>query len=238
MKAPQNTEIPPIDSGALAAKLAASGMQDFVDGSMDAIISIDAQMRIVLFNPAASRIFGMSIEDAMGRPIEDFIPERFRGVHGSHVHNFGLHEHTSRKMGQGGQIFGLRANGEEFPAKASISQFEIDGHAVFNVFLRDVTNQVKIRKALDQSSTELEEANQMLTRTAAMAKVGGWELDLQTTVVTFSEVTAQLHEVDHPYTPPKLSQGDEFYPPDAWPAIKAAVDAAITFGTPCTLTQR
>ena len=170
MKAPQNTDIPPIDSGALAAKLAASGMQDFVDGSMDAIISIDAQMRIVLFNPAASRIFGMSIEDAMGRPIEDFIPERFRGVHGSHVHNFGLHEHTSRKMGQGGQIFGLRANGEEFPAKASISQFEIDGHAVFNVFLRDVTNQVKIRKALDQSSTELEEANQMLTRTAAMAR--------------------------------------------------------------------
>jgi PAS domain S-box-containing protein len=210
-------------------------MQGFVDGSMDAIISVDAHMCIVLFNPAAAKIFGLSIEDAIGRSIEDFIPERFRGTHDSHVQTFGLHEHTSRKMGQSGQIVGLRANGEEFPAKASISQFEIDGHKVFTVFLRDVTNQVKIREALDQSSTELEETSRMLARTAAMAKIGGWELDLQTTRVTFTEEAARLHEVEHPYIPPKLSQGNEFYPPNAWPMIKAAVDAAIAFGTPYDL---
>ncbi len=219
-------------SAELTAKLAVAGMQDFVDGSMDAIISVDVDMCIVLFNPAAARIFGISIEEAMGRSIEDFIPERFRGTHGKHVQSFGLHEHSSRKMGQGGQIVGLRANGEEFPAKASISKFEIDGQTVFTVFLRDVTKQVQIRKALDQSSTELEETNQMLARTAALAKIGGWELDLQTTIVTFSEEAARLHEVDHPYTPPKLSQGTEFYPPNAWPKVKAAVDAAIAFGIP------
>jgi PAS domain S-box-containing protein len=235
MRAPQSSDSPPKTAAALATTLAAAWMQGLVEGSMDAIISIDANMCIVLFNPAAARIFGLSIEDALGRSIEDFFPERFRGAHGSHVQIFGLHEHTSRKMGQGRQIVGLRANGEEFPAKASISQFEIDGHTVFTVFLRDVTDQVKIREALAHSSTELEETNQMLTRTAAMAKVGGWELDLQTNIVIFSEETARLHEVDHPYIPPNLSQGDEFYPPHAWPMIKAAVDAAITFGTPYDL---
>ncbi len=231
MRPPPSSGSPPITGAALTAVR----MQGLVEGSMDAIISMDAQMCIVLFNPAAASIFGISMEDALGRSIEDFIPKRFRDAHRGHVQAFGQHKYTSRTMGQGGQIVGLRANGEEFPAEASISQCEIDGQAVFNVFLRDVTDQVKIRKALAQSSLELEETNRMLARTAAMAKIGGWELDLRTTIVTFTEEAARLHEVDHPYTPPKLSQGDEFYPPHAWPTIKAAVDAAITFGTPYDL---
>jgi PAS domain S-box-containing protein len=218
-----------------AAVLAAVRLQGLVDGSMDAIISIDSQLRIVLFNPAAARIFGIPIEDALGRSIEEFIPARFRSAHGSHVRTFGKDNRTSRNMGQGGQIVGLRANGEEFPAEASISQFETDGQRIFTVFLRDVTANVQIREALDHSRLELEKTNQMLARTAAMAKIGGWDLDLQTTTVTFSEEAARLHEVDHPYIPPKLSQGDEFYPPHAWPTIKAAVDAAIELGTPYDL---
>lgn len=211
MRLPPSSGSPPITGAALTA----ARMQGLVEGSMDAIISMDAHMCIVLFNPAAASIFGISMEDALGRSIEDFIPKRFRDAHRGHVQAFGQHKYTSRQMGQGGQIVGLRANGEEFPAEASISQFEIDGQTVFNVFLRDVTDQVNIRKALAQSRTELEETNRMLARTATMAKIGGWELDLQTTIVTFTEEAARLHEVDHPYIPPKLSQGDEFYPPHA-----------------------
>ena len=64
-----------------------------------------------------------------------------------------------------------------------------------------------------------------------MAKVGGWELDLATQRVTWSAETARLHEVEYPFEKPLLKTGIDFYGPEAWPAIEAAVQAAITHGT-------
>jgi len=106
MRLPPSSGSPPITVAALTA----ARMQGLVEGSMDAIISMDAQMCIVLFNPAAASIFGISMEDALGRSIEDFIPKRFRDAHRGHVQAFGQHKYTRRTMGQGGQIVGLRAN--------------------------------------------------------------------------------------------------------------------------------
>ncbi|MDO9235539.1 MAG: PAS domain-containing protein [Aquabacterium sp.] len=92
---------------------AALRIQGVVDGSMDTIISIDADMRVVLYNPAAAKVFGVPVEDAMGRSIEQFIPARFREVHSNQVHAFGEQSQTTRRMGNLGQLVGLRSNGEE-----------------------------------------------------------------------------------------------------------------------------
>lgn len=210
-------------------------IQDLVDGSMDAIISVDEHMRIVLFNQAASQMFGVPSERAMGHSIDRFIPARFRAAHAGHVMAFGVHKNTKRSMGHGGRVMGLRANGNEFPAVASISHSELDGRPLFTVFLRDATEEVHVRQALETSRADLQLNRDQLERTAAMAKVGGWELDLTTFVVSYSKETARIHEVDYPYVPPKLSQGNEYYPPHAWPTVEAAVQQAIEFGTPYDL---
>src|SRR5882672_8968380 len=111
-----DTETPcMLDSQALASIIASA---------MDAIITIDADQRIVLFNSAAEKMFGVSAGEAIGQPVARFIPERYRAAHHAHVPNFGATHVTRRTMGALGAIFGQRASGEEFPLEASISHIE------------------------------------------------------------------------------------------------------------------
>ena len=49
-----------------------------VDSAMDAVITVDDQQNIVLFNRAAEQVFGTRREEAIGRPLDRFIPQRFR----------------------------------------------------------------------------------------------------------------------------------------------------------------
>jgi hypothetical protein len=65
-----------------------------------------------------------------------------------------------------------------------------------------------------------------------MAKVGGWELDVNTGLLNLSEVTKLIHEIDGTYAPPHFSDGSEWYPPEAWPSVEAAVKAALNHAQP------
>lgn len=128
-------------------------MEGIVESAMDALITIDEQQRIVLFNPAAERMFGVPAADAIGAPIERFMPERFRNGHSEHIRRFKEAGITNRRMGALGAVSGLRANGEEFPLEASISQVDLGAQKLATVILRDITE----RKAN-------EEARQLLAR--------------------------------------------------------------------------
>jgi PAS domain S-box-containing protein len=112
----------------------------------------------------------------------------------------------------------------------AVTPLAVDHHAVV-VTHTDITERVIARQLLERSHAELARALDLLERTGCMAKIGGWELDLATMEVTYSRETARIHEVDYPYLPPKLSQGNEYYPPEAWPIVRAAVQAAIEHGT-------
>jgi len=122
-------------------------MEGIVESVMDALITVDESQRIVLFNPAAERMFGVARKDALGSPIERFIPERFRHRHAEHIRLFKETGVTNRRMGALGAISGLRANGEEFPLEASISQVQIGEGKLATVILRDITE----RKASEDS---------------------------------------------------------------------------------------
>jgi PAS domain S-box-containing protein len=123
---------------------------------MDAIVSIDDRHRIVLFNPAAERMFGYRTEDLMGQPLDRLIPQRFRPNHAEHIRAFDQTGVTSRKMGALGAISGLRANGEEFPIEASISQVEADGRKFFTVILRDISERKRAEEELREAHVQLQ----------------------------------------------------------------------------------
>ena len=110
-----------------------------VETAMDAVISIDKSQRITLFNAAAEKMFGCDALSAMGRPLDDFIPQRFRAAHARHVEGFSKTGVSGRTMGRLGDLTALRADGVEFPIEASISQARIDGEVLFTVILRDMS---------------------------------------------------------------------------------------------------
>jgi PAS domain S-box-containing protein len=114
-------------------------MDAIIQSAMDAIITVDEQQAVVIFNAAAERMFGCTGEEALGAAITRFIPQRFHAAHAGHMKRFGETGVSSRSMGTLGAIWGVRANGEEFPVEASISHAESEGKKLFTVILRDVT---------------------------------------------------------------------------------------------------
>jgi len=133
-------------------------LRSILDSAMDAIITTDDAQNVVLFNNAAETMFGWSRQEALGAPLGQFIPERFRRAHGEHVARFGEAGTTSRRMGGSLRIVtGLRRNGEEFPIDASISQVVEGDRRFYTVILRDVTARVQAVEALRRSKDELQE---------------------------------------------------------------------------------
>jgi PAS domain S-box-containing protein len=128
-----------------------------VDSAMDAIISVDAQQRVVLFNRAAEEVFGVRRAEALGSPLDRFIPARWRQAHRSHIEQFGRTGVTSRRMGDVTTLWALRAGGDEFPIEASISQAGGAGARYYTVILRDITRRKEYEDALKASQRELRE---------------------------------------------------------------------------------
>jgi PAS domain S-box-containing protein len=139
-----------------------------IDSAMDAIITVDDEQKVVLFNSAAEKMFRYPPDQALGKPLDRFIPERFRNAHKDHIQNFGKTSVTRRSMASLGAIFGIRSDGDEFPIEASISQLESEGRKYFTVILRDITE----RKAAEERNLQLHET---LERRVA-ERTSEWEL--------------------------------------------------------------
>lgn len=123
-------------------------LSKIINSAMDAVITVNQNQIIVLFNIAAEKMFGCKATDAIGKSIDKFIPEKYRTVHKKHIDNFGKTGITMRSMGSITPISGLRSNGEEFPIEASISQTEAGGQKLYTVIIRDITEKKRAEDAL------------------------------------------------------------------------------------------
>jgi len=109
----------------------------------EAVVTVDEQQRIVMINPAAQRMFGCSAGEVLGQPMSRFIPQHLRAAHAEHVRHFDSSGATELRMDERRTVTALRANGEEFPAEASISRVDVPGPAgprhYFTALLRDLS---------------------------------------------------------------------------------------------------
>jgi PAS domain S-box-containing protein len=117
--------------------------------------NVDGEQRVVLFNPMAETLFAWPAEQAIGRPLADFIPERFRAVHEEHVRRFGVTGVSDRQMGRQRALYATRRDGGEFPIEASISQTSGGGTKLYTVMLRDITERDHTAWSGDQSMTRV-----------------------------------------------------------------------------------
>ncbi len=140
----------------LAMRRSEQRASDLIDGAMDAIISVGADQRIVLFNRAAEKVFRVDAEAALGSSIERFIPQSMRARHGALVESYAANGHSERRMGALPELTALRADGSEFLIEASLSRIDTEGGPVMTVMLRDVTELKAAReeRAAHEARTE------------------------------------------------------------------------------------
>jgi len=136
-----------------------------VGSAMDAVITLDSNQCIVVFNAAAERIFRCTAKEALYKPIDRFIPEQLRSFHRRNIAGFSNTGESSRSMVAPRTLYGLRADGEQFPLEAAISRVQVGGNDLLTIILRDITRR-------EQAERELREKEERFRSLFEHAAVG------------------------------------------------------------------
>jgi diguanylate cyclase (GGDEF)-like protein/PAS domain S-box-containing protein len=124
-----------------------------LDMAPDAVIATDSGHHITVFNKSAEKIFGYAAAEIIGHPLEDLMPARFAGGHHKHLSAFAQEPVAAREMGSRRGLVGLRKDGSEFPAEASISILNEETGPLFFAVLRDVTEKKRAAQELEYRAT-------------------------------------------------------------------------------------
>lgn len=129
---------------------------------MDAIITVDESKDILVFNEAASVMFGCPADKAVGEPIDRFLPPLHRSGQSDGL--FVFVEDQGEKAAPTStlrHVSGLRASGEEFPAEASISHTVVQGRQLYTAMMRDISSQVSAQKAQESLEAQVRQTQKM-----------------------------------------------------------------------------
>ncbi|MEO1004267.1 MAG: PAS domain S-box protein [Cyanobacteria bacterium J06638_38] len=156
-------------------------LEGILDNADEAIISIDEQQKVQIFNQGAEKIFGYQAQEIIGQPLDILLPEAFRQIHHHHVQQFGQSLEQARRMAdRSNDVFGRRQNGQEFPAEASVAKLSTREGILYTVMLKDITER-------QQTQEKLQISQKLLAKAEKIAKIGSWEYNMTTRQLTWSD---------------------------------------------------
>jgi PAS domain S-box-containing protein len=121
-----------------------------LEAAHDAIITIDQNLNIREFNPAAEQMFGYSRNDILGRNIALLLPPADRAPQLSSFSRYltnGDGPLARRRL----ELTSLRADGTEFPMELTVARLGADSKAIITGFVRDITERRLLEDQLRQS---------------------------------------------------------------------------------------
>ncbi len=121
-----------------------------LESAPDAMVIVDAHGHIALVNAEAERMFGYLREELIGQSVGDLIPQRHRARHRHHMKTY-LRSASARPMGAGGELFGRRKDGSEFPIEISLSPLETDEGLLVSSTIRDITDRQRAGRELAEA---------------------------------------------------------------------------------------
>jgi two-component system sensor kinase FixL len=125
-------------------------VRSLIETTQDAVVSIDRQARIVLFNPAAQRIFGYRPEEVVGQKVNMLMPEPYTSEHDGYLERY---ERTgeAHAIGRIRMVTAKRKNGETFPIELSVAKIHSDQEAQYGAFIRDISDKVRLQQQAIES---------------------------------------------------------------------------------------
>jgi PAS domain S-box-containing protein len=126
-------------------------LADALDVVADGVIVVDSEQRVLFFNRAAERIFGYRASEVVDGALGRLMPPGAAPLHHVRLQAFAASGEVTRPMGLPGQVRGLRKDGAEFPAEATISRLGPQEQPLFMVIIRDITERRRAEEALQES---------------------------------------------------------------------------------------
>ncbi len=160
--------------------LARQHLAELIATSMDAMISVDSAECVQFFNPAAEQMFGMAADLALGQPLGKLLPEaicHLREIHRQAHSQPGI---THRHLDEAAGLQGRRANGELFPLVARVSLAAGQGHCLFTMVLREISERRRVEQALRDTQADL-------NRAQAVGQLGSWRFTAMNNELVWSD---------------------------------------------------
>jgi PAS domain S-box-containing protein len=124
--------------------------QAAVESAPSGMVMIDETGTIMLVNREVERLFGYGRDELIGRPVENLVPERFRGGHPDHRAAFYTNPH-SRPMGAGRELFGLCKDGSEIAIEIGLNPIRTEDGIYVLSSIVDITTRRTVEGQLRQS---------------------------------------------------------------------------------------
>lgn len=162
--------------------------ENLLEAAPDAVMEVDDRGRIVLANASCEQLFGYSRQELIGQSVELLVPVASRGAHEGHRERYSA-KPTSRAMGKGMVLNGLRKDGTEVPVQISLSPMTIDGRQHTVAIIRDVTDYRRFEQKLEEARQNAEAASR--AKSEFLASMSHELRSPLHTIIGFSELLAE-----------------------------------------------
>src|SRR6266403_1494305 len=154
-------------------KRAEERFRQVIEGAPNGMVMVGREGKMALVNLQIEKSFGYSRDELLGQPIEMLVPERFRGHHLGYRDGF-MAEPSTRSMGSGRDLYGLRKDGSEFPVEIGLNPIETEQGLMVLGTIVDITERKRAQETLRESEDQFRTMANSIPQLAWMAHADGF----------------------------------------------------------------